>query len=165
MTSSAGTPSALGKVTAAAYAGLARVLFVLYPVLVRLHGFGVRQYFSGVWPAVRLAFVSRSAIDALSLTRRVTGRTLGVPSVDAAFAVPLGATTKMDGCASIYPAISAIFVARFFGIDLGSWLPIAVVYAPGVSGPVVPGTRGNRAPQVHVPQLRSPELHYVQTCT
>jgi Na+/H+-dicarboxylate symporter len=36
----------------------------------------------------------------------------------AAFAVPLAATTKMDGCASIYPAIAAIFVAGFYGVPL-----------------------------------------------
>ena len=102
------TIGALGKFTVAVYAGLALVLFVLYPVLVRLHGLGVRQYFSGVWPAVQLAFVSRSSIGTLPLTQRVTERNLGVPCGYAAFAVPLGATTKMDGCASIYPAISAI---------------------------------------------------------
>ncbi|OYW98615.1 MAG: sodium:proton antiporter, partial [Caulobacter vibrioides] len=43
---------------------------------------------------------------------------LGVPRAYAAFAVPLGATTKMDGCAAIYPAIAAIFVAQFFGVHL-----------------------------------------------
>ncbi|GAA3693245.1 dicarboxylate/amino acid:cation symporter [Arthrobacter ginkgonis] len=127
------TIGALGKFTVAVYVGLALVLFAVYPVLVRLHGLGVRQYFSGVWPAVQLAFVSRSSIGTLPLTQRVTERNLGVPSGYAAFAVPLGATTKMDGCASIYPAISAIFVAQFFGIDLdlGSYLLIALVSVLG----------------------------------
>ena len=44
----------------------------------------------------------------------MTEADLGVPREYAAFAVPLGATTKMDGCAAIYPAISAIFVAQFY---------------------------------------------------
>ncbi|MEE1619990.1 dicarboxylate/amino acid:cation symporter [Zafaria sp. Z1313] len=127
------TIGALGRFTAAVYAGLALVLLVVYPVLVRAHGLGVRQYFTGVWPAVQLAFVSRSSIGTLPLTQRVTERNLGVPSGYAAFAVPLGATTKMDGCASIYPAISAIFVAQFFGIelDLGQYLLIALVSVLG----------------------------------
>ena len=43
---------------------------------------------------------------------------LGVDRAYAAFAVPLASTTKMDGCASIYPAIAAIFVAGFYGIPL-----------------------------------------------
>jgi len=32
--------------------------------------------------------------------------------------VPLGSTTKMDGCAAIYPAVSAIFVSQFYGLPL-----------------------------------------------
>ncbi len=127
------TIGALGKFTVAIYVGLALVLFALYPVLVRAHGLSVKQYFSGVWPAVQLAFVSRSSIGTLPLTQRVTERNLGVPSGYASFAVPLGATTKMDGCAAIYPAISAIFVAQFFNIDLSltDYLLIAMVSVLG----------------------------------
>ena len=36
----------------------------------------------------------------------------------AAFAVPLGASIKMDGCGAIYPALTSIFVAQYFGLDL-----------------------------------------------
>ena len=63
----------------------------------------------------------------------MTERNLGVPRAYASFAVPLGATTKMDGCAAIYPAISAIFVAQFFGLDLGitDYLLIAFVSVIG----------------------------------
>jgi Na+/H+-dicarboxylate symporter len=127
------TIGSLGKFTAAIYVGLALVIFGVYPVLVRSHGLSVRQYFSGVWPAVQLAFVSRSSIGTLPLTQRVTERNLGVPRGYASFAVPLGATTKMDGCAAIYPAIAAIFVAQFFGIELGfsQYLLIALVSVLG----------------------------------
>ena len=127
------TIGALGKFTFAIYVGLALVLFVVYPVLVRTHGLSVKQYFSGVWPAVQLAFVSRSSIGTLPLTQRVTERNLGVPRAYASFAVPLGATTKMDGCAAIYPAISAIFVAQFFGIqlDFSQYVLIALVSVLG----------------------------------
>jgi Na+/H+-dicarboxylate symporter len=127
------TIGSLGKFTFAIYVGLALVLFVVYPVLVRTHGLSVKQYFSGVWPAVQLAFVSRSSVGTLPLTQRVTERSLGVPRAYASFAVPLGATTKMDGCAAIYPAISAIFVAQFFGIqlDFSQYLLIALVSVLG----------------------------------
>ncbi|WP_336631078.1 MULTISPECIES: dicarboxylate/amino acid:cation symporter [unclassified Microbacterium] len=117
----------------AVYAGLVLVLFVVYPILVKSHGLSIRQYFSGVWPAVQLGFVSRSSIGTLPLTQRVTERNLGVPREYASFAVPLGATTKMDGCAAIYPAIAAIFVAQFFGVELNivSYLLIALVSVVG----------------------------------
>jgi Na+/H+-dicarboxylate symporter len=127
------TIGSLGKFTAAIYIGLALVIFGVYPVLVRSHGLSVKQYFSGVWPAVQLAFVSRSSIGTLPLTQRVTERNLGVPRGYASFAVPLGATTKMDGCAAIYPAIAAIFVAQFFGVELdfSQYLLIALVSVLG----------------------------------
>ena len=127
------TIGALGKFTLAIYVGLALVLFALYPVLVRLHGLSIKQYFSGVWPAVQLGFVSRSSIGTLPLTERVTERNLGVPRGYASFAVPLGATTKMDGCAAVYPAVAAVFIAQFFQIDLtlADYLLIALVSVLG----------------------------------
>lgn len=123
----------LGIFTGAIYLGLALVAFGVYPALLRLNGLSVRQFFSGAWPAISLAFVSRSSVGTMPLTTSVTERNLGVPRAYASFAVPLGATTKMDGCASIYPAISAIFVAQFFGVDLSvtDYLLIAFVSVIG----------------------------------
>lgn len=112
------TIGSLGAFTLTIYAGLVLVLFVVYPILVRSHGLSIKQYYSGVWPAVQLGLVSRSSIGTLPLTQRAAERNLGVPRAYASFAVPLGATTKMDGCAAIYPAVSAIFIAQFFGIHL-----------------------------------------------
>ncbi len=79
--------------------------------------------------ATQLGFVSRSSIGTLPVTQAVTQDGLGVPAAYASFAVPLGATTKMDGCAAIYPAIAAIFVAQFYGIPLhfDSYVLIAFV--------------------------------------
>jgi Na+/H+-dicarboxylate symporter len=127
---------------AAVYIGLALVIFVVYPVLLRSHGLSTRQYFSGAWPAIQLAFVSRSSIGTLPLTERVTERNLGVPREYASFAVPFGATTKMDGCAAIYPAIAAIFVAQFFGIDLSIWQYLLIVIVSVVGSAATAGTTG-----------------------
>jgi Na+/H+-dicarboxylate symporter len=135
----------LGVFAGAVYAGLALVLFVVYPVLLRAHGLSPLRFFAGAWPAIQLAFVSRSSIGTLPVTERVTEQNLGVPRHYASFAVPLGATTKMDGCAAIYPALAAIFVAQFFGVDLSitDYLLIALVSVvgsaatAGVTGAVV----------------------------
>lgn len=119
----------------AVYIGLVLVLFVVYPTIIKSQGLSVKQYFSGVWPAVQLGFVSRSSIGTLPLTQQVTERNLGVPQAYASFAVPLGATTKMDGCAAIYPALAAIFVAQFYGIEMSllQYLLIVVVAVAGSS--------------------------------
>ena len=108
----------LGWFAAAVYIGLGLVLFVVYPALLLLNGIGVRRFFAGAWPAIQLGFVSRSSVGTLPVTER-SAELLGVPRGYAAFAVPLASTTKMDGCAAIYPAISAIFVAQFYGLPLG----------------------------------------------
>lgn len=137
--------STMGSLTAfvgVLYLGLALVLFVVYPILVRAHGLSVKQYFSGVWPAVQLGFVSRSSIGTLPLTQRVTERNLGVPRGYASFAVPLGATTKMDGCAAIYPAVAAIFIAQFFGIELTIVQYLLIVLVSVVGSAATAGTTG-----------------------
>lgn len=136
------TMGALGKFVVAIYVGLAIVLFGVYPILVKAHGLNVRSYFSGVWPAVQLGFVSRSSIGTLPLTQRVTERNLGVPRGYASFAVPLGATTKMDGCAAIYPAVAAIFVAQFFGIQLDATQYILIAIVSVLGSAATAGTTG-----------------------
>ncbi|QRO88338.1 dicarboxylate/amino acid:cation symporter [Kytococcus sedentarius] len=127
------TMGSLGIFVLTVYAGLALVLLGVYPAVLKAHGLSVRQWFSGAWPAIQLAFVSRSSLGTMPLTQRVTERNLGVPSGYASFAIPFGATTKMDGCAAIYPAVSAIFVAQFFGLELGitDYLLIVVVSVLG----------------------------------
>jgi Na+/H+-dicarboxylate symporter len=126
----------------AVYIGLALVIFVVYPILVRSNGLSIKQYFTGVWPAVQLGFVSRSSIGTLPLTERVTERNLGVPRAYASFAVPFGATTKMDGCAAIYPAIAAIFVAQFFDIQLNFVQYLLIVLVSVVGSAATAGTTG-----------------------
>ncbi|AXK33066.1 dicarboxylate/amino acid:cation symporter [Streptomyces armeniacus] len=119
--------------TADIYIGCAIVMFGVYPLLLAtVAKVNPVQFFRGAWPAIQLGFVSRSSVGTMPLTQKVTER-LGVPKEYASFAVPFGSTTKMDGCASIYPAIAAIFVAQIFGIDLGvgDYLLIAFVSVIG----------------------------------
>ena len=110
--------SALGAFAGAVYIGLALVLLVVYPTLLAANGLSPLRFFASAWPAIQLGFVSRSSVGTLPVTEDVTEHALGVPPAYTAFAVPLGATTKMDGCAAIYPAVSAIFVAQFYGVPL-----------------------------------------------
>jgi Na+/H+-dicarboxylate symporter len=74
----------------------------------------------------------------MPVTETVTER-LGVEKSYAAFAIPLASTTKMDGCASIYPALAAIFIANFYGItlhaaDYGLIIFVSVVGSAATAG-------------------------------
>lgn len=132
----------LGVFVLAVYLGLALVLFVLYPILLKVHRLSVVKFFSGAWPAIQLGFVSRSSVGTLPLTQRVTERNLGVPGSYASFAIPLGATTKMDGCAAIYPAIAAIFVAQFFHVPLTITHYLLIVVVAVLGSAATAGTTG-----------------------
>ncbi|WP_345942431.1 dicarboxylate/amino acid:cation symporter [Streptomyces sp. SID2888] len=119
--------------TADIYIGCALVLFGVYPLLLAFAGkLNPLHFFKGAWPAIQLAFVSRSSVGTMPVTQQSAIR-LGVPKDYASFAVPFGATTKMDGCAAIYPAISAIFVAQIFHVEIGikEYLLIAFVSVIG----------------------------------
>ncbi|MGO2632615.1 MAG: dicarboxylate/amino acid:cation symporter [Galactobacter sp.] len=136
------TMGTLLKFVITIYIGLALVLFVVYPILVKLHGLSIKQYFSGVWPAVQIGFVSRSSMGTMPVTQRVTESNLGVPRAYASFAVPLGSTTKMDGCAAIYPAIAAIFVAQFYDIDLNFIHYLLIMVVSVLGSAATAGTTG-----------------------
>ncbi|MFJ8694315.1 dicarboxylate/amino acid:cation symporter [Streptomyces roseolilacinus] len=119
--------------TADVYIGCALVIFGVYPLLlVTVAKVNPLQFFKGAWPAIQLAFVSRSSVGTMPVTVKVTER-LGVPKEYTSFAVPFGATTKMDGCAAIYPALAAIFIAQIFEVQLGvkEYLLIALVSVIG----------------------------------
>src|SRR5699024_7671382 len=94
-----------------------------------------------VWPATSLGFVSRSSLGTMPMTQAVTER-MGVPRHYASFAVPLGSTTKMDGCASIYPALAAIFVANFYGVPLGITDYLLLVLVSVLGSAATDGTAG-----------------------
>ncbi|WP_421083520.1 dicarboxylate/amino acid:cation symporter [Rothia nasimurium] len=133
---------ALAKFVIVLYIGLALVLFVVYPAIARANGLSIKQYFSGVWPAVQMGFVSRSSMGTLPITQSVAERNFGVPRAYASFAVPLGSTTKMDGCAAVYPALAALFVAQFYGIDLNFTHYLLIIMVSVLGSTATAGTTG-----------------------
>ena len=124
----------LATFAVAVYVGCLVVLFVVYPILLRFVGkVSPVKFFRNAWPAIELAFVSRSSVGTMPVTQKVAIDNIGVPKEYASFAVPFGATTKMDGCAAVYPAIAAIFVSQVYGHQLGitDFLLIAFVSVVG----------------------------------
>ncbi|WP_315762522.1 dicarboxylate/amino acid:cation symporter [Sphingomonas sp. Y38-1Y] len=132
----------LGSFALAVYLGLGLVLFVVYPALLAANGIAPLRFLSRAWPAIQLGFVSRSSIATLPVTQAVAEREMGVPSAYAAFAVPLGATTKMDGCAAIYPAVAALFVAQFYGVPIGPAELVLIVFVSVLGSAATAGLTG-----------------------
>ena len=132
----------LGKFVLAIYIGLALVIFALYPIVLAAHRIPVLEFFRRVWPVTTLGFATRSSMGVMPVTQRTTEEAMGVPSEYASFAIPLGATTKMDGCASIYPAIAALFVAQFYGINLSISDYVLIVIVSVLGSAATAGTTG-----------------------
>ncbi|MFP5296952.1 MAG: dicarboxylate/amino acid:cation symporter, partial [Alphaproteobacteria bacterium] len=133
----------LGKFILAIYAACLFHILVVYSALLKLHGLKVRSFFRGAFAAQQTAFATSSSLGTLPVTLRQTVERLGVPQAYAAFAVPLGANVKMDGCGAIYPAIASIFIAQYFGIELSftQYVLIGLTAVPGSLGTAgVPGT-------------------------
>lgn len=137
-----GALGALGKFVLAIYVGLAIVAFVIYPAALALNGISPVGFYRRVWPVLSLGFVTRSSMGVMPVTEQITERNMGVAREYASFAIPLGATTKMDGCAAVYPAISAIFVAQFYGIDLNMQHYLLIVLVSVLGSAATAGTTG-----------------------
>ncbi len=133
----------LGSFVVALYAACAFHILVVYSGLLLAHGLNPLKFFRGAAPAMQVGFVASSSFAAMPVSLRSAVHNHGVDRDYAAFAVPLGASIKMDGCGAIYPALAAVFIAQYAGIDLtfDKYLIIALASVLGSFGTAgVPGT-------------------------
>lgn len=132
----------LGWFVLAIYLGLGIVIGVIYPAVLTFAGLPVGGFFRRVWTVTSLGFVTRSSMGVMPVTQRTTERRMGVPRAYASFAVPLGATTKMDGCAAVYPAVAAIFVSGFYDVPLELQHYLLIVLVSVLGSAATAGTTG-----------------------
>ena len=133
----------LGNFVFALYLACALHIVFVYGGLLLAHGLNPLKFFRGAAPGMQIAFVSSSSFASLPASIRSVTHNLGVDKDYAAFAVPLGASIKMDGCGAIYPALTSIFVAQYFGLTLEptQYLIILIASVLGSFGTAgVPGT-------------------------
>ena len=133
----------LGNFVLALYVACSIHIVVVYSGLLMAHGLNPLKFFRGAAPGMQVAFVSSSSFASLPSSLRSVTHNLGVNKDYAAFAVPLGATIKMDGCGAIYPALCAVFIAQYTGIPLTpeQYLIVLIASVLGSFGTAgVPGT-------------------------
>ncbi|WP_163782572.1 dicarboxylate/amino acid:cation symporter, partial [Myxococcus vastator] len=133
----------LGKLVLALYVACALHIVFVYGGLLMAHGLHPLRFFRGAAPGMQVAFVSASSFASMPVALRAVTHNLGVNKDYAAFAVPLGASIKMDGCGAIYPAIASLFVAQYFNLELSASQYFIILLASvlgsfGTAG--VPGT-------------------------
>ena len=92
---------------------------LVYPLLLKtLTGLNPLVFLRKMREALLVAFSTSSSGATLPVTLRTVEHKLGVQNNVASFAVPLGATINMDGTA-IMQGVATVFIAQFYGIDLG----------------------------------------------
>ncbi len=111
--------AALGLYALCVVIGLAIMIFVVYPLVIRSYvGMGIGRFFREISPAQLLAFSTSSSAATLPVTMERVTEHLGVDDEVSSFVLPVGATINMDGT-SLYQGVAAVFIAQAFGMDLG----------------------------------------------
>ncbi|WP_161602619.1 dicarboxylate/amino acid:cation symporter [Thermomonospora catenispora] len=138
-----GSLAPLAKFTGALYLAAAVMLLAGYPLLLAVFArVSPVKFLRNSWPALQFAFVSASSLATLPISQRVSIERNGVQPEYTAFAQPLGATVKFDGCGAIYPALAALFVSQYTGTALG-WTDFALIAVAAVIGQLgIGGTPG-----------------------
>ncbi|MBX0333042.1 dicarboxylate/amino acid:cation symporter [Pontibacter sp. HSC-14F20] len=98
--------------------GLAIMIFVVYPLLIKFLGkSSYADFFKGIFPAQMLALSTSSSAATLPVTMERCEERLGINREITSFVLPLGATINMDGT-SLYQSVAAVFIAQAYGMDL-----------------------------------------------
>lgn len=137
---------ALGVYAACVVAGLAIVLLVVYPLLLRLgtratDRMGPARFYRGMSPAMLVAFSSSSSNATLPVTMECARDRLGVSEEITSFVCPLGATVNMNGTA-LYQAVAVTFLAQIFGVPLSLADQVAIVVMATLSAIGTAGVPG-----------------------
>lgn len=118
--------------------------FIMIPMLVKiLGGMNPITFLKGMKETQILAFASASSMATLPINKQEC-EDLGVKQEVTSFVLPLGATINMNGNAMLY-ALTAVFFAQMFGIELGMAQYTAIVLTSvlgaigtaGVPGPAL----------------------------
>jgi proton glutamate symport protein len=121
---------------------LSILAFIIYPLASQyLAGYPAKKYLKGIFPIQLLAFSTSSSAATLPFTLEHSQKELEVSEKTASFVFPIGATINMDGT-SAYQAVSILFIAQLYGIDLTTAQLISVLLLTvlaSIGTPAVPG--------------------------
>ncbi|WP_443018893.1 dicarboxylate/amino acid:cation symporter [Sphingomonas sp.] len=109
----------LGVYVATVIGALAAQMLLVYPLLVWLmSGRTPLSFFRDVQEAMVMAFSTASSNATLPTALRVAETTLRLPRQIARFVLTIGATANQNGTA-MFEGVTVIFLAQFFGVELG----------------------------------------------
>lgn len=118
-------------------ANLIQALIVL-PGLLKLKGVSPWQMAKGMFPALSVAFFTKSSAAALPMAIRCAEENVGISRRVASFTLPLCTTINMNACAA-FILITVLFVSMSQGMtytypEMGLWIILATIAAIGNAG-------------------------------
>ncbi len=107
--------------------GLAIHQFIVYGLLVKLlGGMSPRAFFSGIEDAMLMAFSTASSNASLPTALKVAEEKLKLPAHVSRFVLTIGSTANQNGTA-LFEGVTVLFLAQFYGVELGFARQLIVV--------------------------------------
>ena len=123
-------------------------MLVVLPILLLLFGrMSPLTFFRGAQPALLTAFSTSSSSATLPTSLMVAEETLGVPRPVARFVCTVGSTANMNGTA-LFEGITVLFLAQFFGVELGLGQQVLVLLMCVLGGIGAAGVPGGSLPVI-----------------
>jgi Na+/H+-dicarboxylate symporter len=116
-------------------------LVLLYPAAVVLGKVSLRQFAVASLPAQGIAFSSRSSLAALPAMLEAVRDTLKLPPTIGSFFIPLAASMFRCG-AGIGQTVGVLFIAKLYGVDLGTAQLATIAVTSVITSFSVPGVPG-----------------------
>lgn len=128
----------IGKYVVVIIGGNLLQIFVVLPVFLLMSGLNPVRTFTGMFPAVMMAFFTKSSAATLPVTMESAENRIGVNPKVSRFVLPLCTTVNMNGCAAFILGTS-LFIMQNNGMPLSPgtmimWVLIAVISAIGNAG-------------------------------
>lgn len=111
------TVIALGKFILTSYIGVGLLIIVFYPIILKLWGGKVIQFYRDIKDCMLTSFVTASSLGTLPISIRAAKRA-GIDESIANLTLPIGATVNMNGTA-LRLGVAVIFAAEIMGHGIG----------------------------------------------
>ncbi len=141
---------ALFKYMAVVIAGLLFHIVVTYSLVLRfMAGRSPLDWFTRVQEVIITAFSTSSSNATLPTTLRVAEERLGLPKAISSFVLTVGSTANQNGTA-LFEGVTVLFLAQFYGIELGPEQQFTVVLMSIMAGIGTAGVPGGSIPLIAI---------------
>ncbi len=124
------------------YLSLLLIVFIMYPIVLKVFGkISPIYFYKQVSPAMLVAASTTSSSATLPVTMEVAQKRLRIPESVAGFTIPLGATVNMNGLSAAL-GVLAVFALNVYGIPITFGLILQTVFLGIVLAAGCAGVKG-----------------------